>query len=437
MLKKLAFIGILTGVGQLFSLFVLKFLSNNNGSEQVAELGQADALSQFIINLIAFGLQSATMRDIALHEDWKGLYMKTQQARLTLCLFVSGFVVAAYYDPAYFIFAVAPLIALSGDYALYSTGHSLTAAIIAFLRVTLPFGAVAFSTYIGYNNIVIVFIISFIIVYGITNIIISRFLKVRLWVQPSLSSLKLYIKNVPLGLVTIALYFIGFGLVTLAPYVFTNSGQIALLVAGLKFYMLYKGLLRIIHQVYLRQMSQEAVQLAIDKAGTIAGTAFMVYFFFFPETVIKLFFGINYVQNDYFFQLLGLSAWVYSLFSSVTTTVLLKKQDLSYSLISITAACVTILLFIFLSLYTANPGISVWSIVVGELLFAILMIRQLKLINQLKTRFMYAIEILVYTIFACAFSFFTGDSLITFIASVSLFALIILLTQQKLLKQMQ
>lgn len=436
MLKKLAFIGILTGVGQIFSVFVLKYLAQKSEPFQIALLGQADALSQFTVNVIAFGLQSAAMRIIATQEDWRMDYCQTQKARFTLSLIVLLFSFTALFEPEFIVLAVAPFFALNGDYALYASGHPSVGAIIALLRIFVPFGAVAIAAYTDVEQLVYVFIISLIFIYGLTNWIISKYLRVPLLVKPSLSSLKLYFKALPLGFVTIALYFIGFGLLMIAPYLFDHSENTAVLVAGLKVYMLYKGLLRIVHQVYMREIMKEDMRLIIDKTGIIAGTAFLVFFLLYTDSVVTLLFGSNYTRYAGIFQALGISAWVYSFFSSVTTLALLKKQDKAYAVISGAAALVTIILFSLVATITDSPFFSVLAILAGELIFAIFMIIQLQLLKEVKPRIFFATEIFFYAIGSCGLRLFTGDSFVALGFSIIFYAGIIILTQQKLLKQM-
>jgi len=84
MLKRIFVIGIFTGAGQLYSVFVLKFISQHCTSSQLNEIAQLDSLIFFIMNVIAFGLQSAAIRNLALAHDWKQEYYQTQSARIAM-----------------------------------------------------------------------------------------------------------------------------------------------------------------------------------------------------------------------------------------------------------------------------------------------------------------------------------------------------------------
>jgi len=78
MLKRIFIIGLFTGAGQLYSIFVLKLISNIDSPGLSNEIAQLDSLFFFILNLIAFGLQSAAIRDIALAKEWKQEYRRIQ-----------------------------------------------------------------------------------------------------------------------------------------------------------------------------------------------------------------------------------------------------------------------------------------------------------------------------------------------------------------------
>lgn len=436
MLKKLAFIGVVTGIGQLFSVFVLKYLLSSNNPHLVAQLGQADALSQFLINLFAFGLQAAAMRNIALQKEWSNEFIQTQKARLTLsCLLLlfSGF---AFYEPVFLVFILVPLFALNGDYALYATGHPLTGALVALIRIILPFGAVAAAAYFSKENLLTIFVMVMLLSYLLTNSFITYYLNVPLLVKPVLHSLKLYYQHFQLGLVSIALYFLGYGLVLIAPYLFPETEQVAILVAALKFYMLYKGVLRIVHQAYLRNMLNEEIQLVVDKTGLIAGTAFLVFFCMYPQTMIRIFVGDSYVDYTMLFIVLAVAAWVYAFFSSVTTIALLRKIDKDYSFISTIAALLTVLLFTVSALVTKNPSFSILALLAGEVVFAVWMIRRLQLAGKLRPRLVFAFQLLIYALLSCSVWFVLGDTFTAFMASVLLYGIIMFFSQQQLIKQM-
>src|SRR4026208_1846049 len=106
MLKRIFTIALITGTGQLFVVFALKYISQNSSPEQVKAIGQIDSLILFIMNLIALGLQPAAMRNLALTDDWKQEYLTTQSARLTLSIFIALFAFLAFTDQYYLAFLI-------------------------------------------------------------------------------------------------------------------------------------------------------------------------------------------------------------------------------------------------------------------------------------------------------------------------------------------
>src|SRR6185436_11384984 len=139
MLKRIFTIALLTGAGQVFVIFALKYISQTSSPEQVKAIGQIDSLVLFIMNVIALGLQPSAMRNLALTEDWKREYSDTQSARLTLSIFITLFALLGFIDQYFLVFLIAPLLALSGDYALYGRGLPVKGAIISFARSAIPF----------------------------------------------------------------------------------------------------------------------------------------------------------------------------------------------------------------------------------------------------------------------------------------------------------
>src|SRR5690242_5118687 len=131
MLKRIFTIALLTGIGQLFIIFALKYISQNSTSEQVKAIGQIDTLILFTTNLVALGLQPAAMRNLALAKDWEQEYFNTQSARLTLGILIGLLSLLAFVNRYYLTFLIAPLLALSGDYALYGRGFPVKGAVIA------------------------------------------------------------------------------------------------------------------------------------------------------------------------------------------------------------------------------------------------------------------------------------------------------------------
>ena len=139
MLKRIAIVAFFTGSGQLLSIFVLKYLSLHSSVSQLRAIAEIDSLVFFMMNIIALGLQSAAMRNLAMRPDWKQEYYATQSARITLGILLMAAAAFAVFNNYYILFLLAPVLAWSGDYALYARGHAVGGSVIAFIKLAVPF----------------------------------------------------------------------------------------------------------------------------------------------------------------------------------------------------------------------------------------------------------------------------------------------------------
>lgn len=385
MIKRLAVIVSLTGIGHIFSIFSLKEIAANTAPEYFAQIGRADSLMFFLVNTIAFGLQASAIRKIATLENWQAEYKLFQSARLSLGLLMVAGVIFGFRDNTNMVFLLSPFLALSGDYALYAIGKPVIGSVIALIRVVFPYSIILIATYFYQNWVFEAFIFSLAAIYLITDLVIAGILQVPFYIKPSIRHMQLYLKNISLGIVTIALYFIGLGIILIVPY-FYDASTIALTFLGLKMYMIFKGVLRIIHQAFIKEMISPAFCIQIDRISTQIGFAFLLMPVIFPEAFISVFIGNEFAKDQYFFMILGLAGFIYSLFSSVTTKALLLKIDATYAKVSISSALLTILLTIFLAQIKSSALLIAISLLCGELVFSVLMTRALGNYNTLKNR---------------------------------------------------
>ena len=423
MLKRIFIIALITGIAQVFVVFALKYISQNSSPEQVKAIGQIDSLLIFIMNVIAFGLQPAAMRDLALTDNWKQDYLNTQSARLTLSLFVACFALFAFADSYYLVFLFAPLLALSGDYALYARGRPVIGSIIALLRSAIPF--LLLILFERFEKLSLIYLIGLMIIYIITDIAIALFLKVRVIPVIQLKSLARYMKTFSLGLVSISLYFIGLGVILIASY-FYNGEAIAVAFIGLKFYVIYKGLLRVLHQAFIKDMTNELVCLKIDQLSSIAGIIFFGSLTIFPGSFIKFFFGAVYTDHKSFFILLGIAGFIYSAFLSMATRSMLMKLDNPYMKITVFAAAITLLSSIILSFFDNNPLSIGISILAGELFWMIALIKIAANTKDIKDRIAFNSQIFFLLIIPVIIRYIAGDVLLYYFISFGSLGLLLL-----------
>jgi len=431
MLKRIFAIALLTGTGQVFVIFALKYISQHSSPEQVKTIGQIDSLVLFIMNIVALGLQPAAMRNLALTENWKQEYQNTQSARLTLSIFIAGFALLAFIDQFYLAFLIAPLLALSGDYALYGRGYPIKAALIAFIRTVIPLFIILIIN--DTWQLSWLYFSGLLLAYLITNLVISFSLKAFHLPKISFSSLKMYVSTLSLGFVSLGLYFIGIGIILVAQY-FYSAPELAIAFIGLKFYVIYKGILRILHQAFFKEMINEDVCLKIDQLSIVGGIIFLGSVLIFPGSFIQLFFGEQYLKNELFFIALGLAAFIYSMFLSMATRSMLLKKDRTYTITTIAAAVVTIILTIIFSFfYSSAFGIAL-SILIGELLWMFGLLKIIGTPKDIQSRMVFVLQCLLFLLIPLSMRYLIGDLLWVYATSFGVFIVIQLFLHSKKLK---
>lgn len=422
MLKRLVYIALYTGLGQLISIYTLKYLSQSGHSNELIPIAEVDSLFFFILTLIALGLQPSAMRNLALKDDWKPEYEQTQSARITLGILLMSLSLLAFFNKFYLVFLISPIIALNGDYALYARGYSILGAFIAFLRLLIPFSLLILFAKLQSGNLVLVYIISLVAVYFLTNLYIALYLKTPFWANPKLKNLNLYLTSMPLGIVSLSLYIIGLGVLLFVPY-FYNDAIVSTAFIGLKFYVLFKGILRIIHQAFLMEMTDDRVCLKVDQLSAIAGVLFAGTMLIFPFSFISLFFGDMLHTETAFFCLLSIAALIYSSYLSLATRSMLDKKDKAYTTITFIAALATIIIVIISSFISQSATSIAVSILLGELIWTIGLIRISTLNKSILERFIFIIQISALLSIPLLVRYLWKDNLPAYLVGFGLYAI--------------
>jgi hypothetical protein len=430
MIKRLFLTGLLTGGGQLFSIGVLKLLSQKGYTSALTGLGQTDSLYQFLINIIALGLQSAAMRNIALQTDWQPEYAKTQSARMTLALLLLPIGFFAFHTPAYGIFFMVPLLALSGDYALYARGYPIAGSLVSFTRAALPYAFAAAMIWINPSLILYGFYGGLVLAFIITNIYMNRFLKTPFFYAPAWKTIVLYVKSLPLGLANLSFYFVGLGMLLVLPY-FYSVKVVAVAFVGLKLHMIFKWVLRMIHQTFMKDMLSDEVCLKIDQLCSLIGLIFAGFVIIYPGTFIAVFVGTTYAGDKMFFLFLALSAFVYSLFSSITTKSLFEKKDNMYAAIAVLASLVAMSMPVILSFFSKDSAAVSICLLTAETIFALLMVFILSNGKYLKERVLFYAKNLAFLLLPLAIRSVLSDNLISFCLSLVLISIALVLFYRK------
>ena len=424
MLKRIAIVVFFAGIGQLLSIFVLKYISQHSTISQLRAIAEIDSLVQFIMNVIALGLTAAAMRDLAMSSDWKKDYQQTQSARITLGMLLMVAASLFFANKYYVLFLLAPIFAWSGDYAMYARGFSVAGSIIASVRLVFPYLAMLLAAMYAPEKVVTAYIIALVVVYVLTNAFISYYLKTPYLFKPSLKTMRLYVTSLPLGLASLSQYFLGLGLVLIIPYLYAKE-VVATAFVGLKFYVIYKGVLRTLHQVFMKDMQSEVTCLKVDQLSIIAGLSLLGSVTIFPDAFISFFFGARYLDDRLFFTILGLDAVIYCFVLSFATRALFLKADIKYTRVTIISFFVTIISILIISTVNSGPAGIALGLGIGELTWVLGLISIIASKEQVLSRLRFVGVLLPTLIIPIAIRFFFGDRLLFYFISFGLVALLI------------
>lgn len=430
MLKRIFIIAFFTGSGQLLSVFVLRFISEHSTIQQLKAIAEIDSLVFFILNVIALGLQAAALRNLVLATDWKQEYHDTQTARTTLGILLMAAAALAFVNEYYLIFLIAPILGWSGDYALYARGFPITGSIIAFIRLAFPFAALLAAAIYYPVGLGWIYVFSLTLIYVATNIYIAHFLGTGYRIAVSLSKLRLYIKTLPLGVIALALYFLGLGLILPATYFFTTE-IVAVAFVGLKFYIIFKGAQRIIHQAFIKEMMKYEVCFKVDQICGLMGITFAAFVICFPDTFISLFFGEKYLPERLYFILLAVAGLVNSLFCSLVTKAVLEMKDKPYSIIVSLAALLSVLLCIIYSTFWQSPAAIGLSLLIGETALVGSTLWLLGRRGLLQERTGFFVKNLPLVLIPLAVRYFMGDDMNPFIIACIIFGALLVFIYYK------
>jgi hypothetical protein len=433
MLKRLTLVALFTGSAQLTTLLALKYLAGTMDAGQLKALGEIDSLVNLIINLIALGLLMSSVRNIAISSDWAPEMAKAQTARLTMGLFLVPLAAWGIYNNNYLIFLFAPVFALQADYALYGRAYPVLASIISFVRVLIPFFGIFLAIRWNSQWSVTAFFVTTVLIYFACGLFIARFFKQPYWYRPSLKSMHSYWQSLSLGIVSLSYYFIGLGLITIAVY-FYNDATIAMAYIGCKVYMIFKGVLRMINQSFIKEMTDHPVKLKVDQLASLAGFLFFAGVFFFPESFIRLLLNkaLNFDKN--MLLILAIAGLASSLFTSYTSQAILEKKDRSYAVIAVIASLSAISCCIVFSFFSQTVAGIFWGILAGELISVAGLLKIAGYENALRQR---ALTFGKYTLLLgipLLVKIWIGDTYTGFFMGLGLMSLTFLLTFHKRLR---
>jgi hypothetical protein len=307
------------------------------------------------------------------------------------------------------------------------------AALISFIRVVIPFLAlfIVIPFHPGWSTNA--FFLGSIAVYFAVGLFITRFFHRPYLIKPSWKSLKLYWKSLDLGIAGLSYYFIGLGLIPIAAK-FYNDDTIAIAYVGCKIYMIFKGVLRIISQSFVKEMIDPGVQLQVDRLAGFAGFLFLAGALFYPSTFIRLFLNRSLSFDSSMLITLAVAGLLAAILLSYSNKAILEKNDRPYSIVMAIAAVVAISLCIALSFFYPSPSAIFISILAGEILSLLGFIKLCGTRENLTQRTVIWGKYLLIMIVPLVIRLEGGDSYMTFFSGMGAMGVMFLLIFYKKLR---
>lgn len=432
MIRRVSLLFGLNGLGQVVAILGLKYLASNGRWGDVAQIGEIETLIQTLVYVVGFGIQTEAIRSTAFSSDWKSRLDEIQTARLTLGLLCLPFIGLIAFDWTYAAIVATPALALSCDYALYSRGLPIAGAVIAFFRSVVPISSAIVLTYFEVPLVPEIYLASSVLTYLLTNVLIAVQLKIPAWWRPSLASLSLFVKTFPIGMVNLGLFYFGLGILFFAKYVVAVE-TLAVAFMLMKFYMIYKGAIRVVHQGFINQMKDLRVCLQVDQLATLFSMAVLGSVFFFPATFIGLFFGTTLGSQGPLFVMLGVSVFIYSIFASVLTRALLEKRDAEFLKIT-GVAVVASLLVLWMASFRFSGGEPVLlSVLIGEVVLSSGLVLRFLSFTDIVNRLWFVAKVAPALLIPFLIEYYFGESLITYGVALLFMGLLLLLMSYRAL----
>ena len=434
MIKRLLIIGAFTGAAHLTTLIVLKILTGAVTVSEIKTIGELDSIFNLIINILAAGLLISTIREIAIADNnWKQVYIESQQARLSLGILLLCLCIFGVYIQSYFLLIAAPVFALNGDYALYGRRKAILASFLTFLRVFIPSVILLFFSQYWSHLIIPAFAFTTLGMYFITGIIASKILEVPYFIKPTLYSLKFYLKTIYGGLISFGYYFLGLGVIVAGSFLFDEK-IIAVSYVAAKVYIIYKGVLRILNQAFFTDLKDTSMCDKVDYLAALAGIILLIATTIFPNGFQQFFISEKLSPNPYWGILIGITGFIISPFTSFTSKAMLEKKDKAYAFITVLALCISLtacVLFYFLK--TDEAGLLI-SIGIGELICVIGLLRISGNIDFIKKRVYFILKNSPIALIPFIIRYFGGDTRIAMTVSLIVFGVLALLLNRNAFK---
>lgn len=389
--------GSLTGLAHFLSIFSLGVAVRFLDKEQIGDIGKIDANILLVTSIIAFGLQIATTRDIALSDNWHEKIKSTQSARFTLSLFLVAYGVIEFLitkSTASLVYLIAPFIALNADFVLYGIGKPIIASFFSFIKVLIP-GIVLILISVFFSSFTeISYVISTAVGLIISGVLITRTLQSNYFQSIDKKFIQKYLRNTKIGLASLSITMLSLGQIAIARF-FYDDAVISNAYTALKLYVLYRGAQRLIIQSFYRDINDDDKNASLDNFGIIIGFLFFIIAAIYAKLTISYLYGQEYISSYTNLTVLAAAALISSILTTGSPKLLLLKKDHQYFTSYTISAIVSVTVSIGFS-YTALASFGIAAgIFIGELCLFLLFTKHLGGLKYLYPRL---ISTLIYTI---------------------------------------
>lgn len=435
MVKRIFFVALFTGSAQIISLVTISYVIRNLGEEFSGMMGIVDSTVLIIAAITSFGIQLSVNRNVAIQKHWGSNYQLAQAARLTVSLGVILFGLGTLlfnWDQTKLIYFAAPLIALNGDYALYGNALPVQAARLSFFRVAIPnIGLIVVSKFSG-GELLSVYIFLIGVGIFISGFFASIINNVNYFFFPIKNFYKVYIKYYKIGIFQLSAALMLTGILTVTKG-FYSIATIGLVYGILKYFEVFKGVLRIIVQAFFKELKLANINLRIDKVGMMVGSFIIIPTIIFNNTTLTLIYGEKYQGYETLLILFGAAMVVSSFTTSAGTKALLLKKDNLNLAAYLTSMSLSILIAVVVSFsQLAIYGIPI-GILAGEMLLLSILGYNLGGVTYFLQRLTFFIKLTPILIISLLFKVMIGDSIMTLLLSCAIYFIIVLYSFRKII----
>ena len=435
MIKRVFWVSFYTGASQLLALYTLSYVLRNYGEEVSGRIGIIDSLVLIISGVISFGTQLAVNRNVATKRSWRSNYYLGQSARFSMSLVVIIYaIVSAMYqlDLTKLIFLAAPLIAFNGDYSLYGTGQPIKAAQISFFRIAIPNLSILITAYFFSQYLIHAYLIF--VGVGIFNsgIIASRINKVQYLFPFNRKFTKFYLKYYKVGIFQLSYAILITGILAISKFFYTIE-TIGLVYGVLKYFEVFKGLLRILKQAFFRDLASDAVGIRVDKFGILMGSFVVIPAFLYTKETLQLIYADTYMGKELLLILFGIAMILASLQPSLDMRALLKRLDNT----NLFAYLLALIIAVTIISYASNTPYGLYGIpigiIAGEIILLVVLSLRIEGLSFYIKRFQFILKLLPLLSMVILIRFLFEPSIIMLVISSAIYSLSVLFAFRKLL----